>query len=126
MAELGAEVDAVGPTLKIMSAVATKWVEGYAQEGGWYRVDRAQRTLEAWVANMEDDPEQPLEQALGIVRRSHETLLKDMAEGFTAALVDSAWSTPRALHQTSIFPELVEPCGSRVRTVSVRRETGRW
>ena len=114
MAELGAEVDAVGPVLKKTPAVATKWVESYAQEGGWYCVDRAQRTLEAWVANMEDDPEQPLEQALGIVRRSHETLLKDMAEGFTAALVDSAWSTPGALHQTSIFPELVEPCGSRV------------
>jgi hypothetical protein len=114
MAELGTEVDAVRPALKKTPTVATKWVEAYAQDGGWHRVDRAQRTLEAWVATMEDDPEEPLEQALALVRRNHEALLRDMAEGFTAALVTSAWATPGALHQTSIYPELVKPCGGRV------------
>ncbi len=47
MAELGIEVDTVRPALKKIPAAATKWVEAYAQEAGWYRVDRAQRTLEA-------------------------------------------------------------------------------
>ncbi len=114
MAELGAEVDTVRPVLKQMPAAATKWIEAYAQEGGWHRVDRAQRSLEAWVAAMEDDPEEPLEQALALARRNHEALLKDMAKGFTAALTASAWATSGVLHQTRIYPELVESCGGRV------------
>lgn len=114
MAKLGVEVDAVRPELKKTPAVATKWVAAYAQEDGWHRVDRAQRTLEAWVATMEDDPEEPLEGALALVRHDHETLLKDMAKGFTAALSASAWTTPGTLHQTSIYAELVEPRGGRV------------
>ena len=114
MAELGVEVDAVRPGLKKASSAATEWIDAYAQDGGWHRVDRAQRTLEVWVATMEDDPEEPLEQALALVRRNHEGLLKEMAKGFTAVLTASAWATPGALHQTSIYPELVEPCGGRV------------
>ena len=114
MADLGAQVDEVRPGLKKTPTVATKWVEAYTEEGGWHRVDRAQRTLEAWVAAMEDDPEEPLERALALARRNHEALLKDMAKGFTAALTTSEWATPGALHQTGIYPELVEPCGGRV------------
>jgi PglZ domain len=114
MAELGAEVDAMRPQLKETPTDAAKWVEAYAQEGGWYRVDRAQRALEAWVATMEDDPEEPLERALALARRNHGALLEDMAKGFTAALTASAWATSGALHQTRIYPELVEPCGGRV------------
>ena len=114
MAVLGTEIDAVRPALMKMPAVATKWVEAYAQDGGWHRVDLAQRTLEAWVATMEDDPEEPLERAVALVRRNHDALLKDMAEGFTAVLVTSAWATPGVLHQTRIYPELVEACGGRV------------
>ena len=90
MAELGAEVDAVRPALKKTPTVATKWVEAYAKEGGWHCVDRTQRTLEACVATMEDDPEEPLERALALVRRNHEALLKDMAEAFTTAVVTNA------------------------------------
>ena len=114
MAELGTEVDGVRPELKNMPAVASRWVEAYAQDGGWHRVDFAQRTLEAWVATMEDDPEEPLERALALARRNHEALLKDMAEGFTAALTASEWATPGAFQQTNIYPELVESCSSRV------------
>jgi len=114
IAELGTEVNAVRPALKKTSTVATKWVEAYAQEGGWHQVDRIQRTLEAWVATMEDDPEEPLELSLALARRNHEALLKDMAEGFTKALTVSEWTTPGVLHQTCIYSELVEPCGGRV------------
>ena len=114
MAELGAEVDAVRPELGKTPAVADAWVEAYSQEGGWHRVDRAQRALEAWVASMEDDPEEPLGQALTLVRRNHDALLEEMAGGFTQALTASAWATPGALQQAHIYPELVKPCGSRV------------
>jgi len=114
MAELGAQVDAVRSGLKKPPAVATQWVEAYAQEDGWHRADRAQRTLDAWIATMEDEPEEPLERALTLARRNHEALLKDMAKGFTAALTASAWTTPGALQQTQIYPELVESCGGRV------------
>jgi hypothetical protein len=114
MAELGAIVDTVRPVLERTPPVATQWVESYAEEGGWHQVDLAQRALESWVAGMEDDPEEPLERALLLTRRKHEALLKDMAKGFTAALEASSWATPGVLHQTSIYPELVEPCGVRV------------
>ena len=53
MAELGAAVDTVRPALEKTPAVADAWVEAYSQEGGWHRVDLAQRALEAWVASME-------------------------------------------------------------------------
>ena len=114
MAELGAEVETVRPALKKTPVAATKWVVAYTQEGGWYRVDRAQRTLEAWVATMEDEPEEPLERALALARRNHEALINDMAKGFTDALIASSWATPGMLHQSHIYPELVEPCGGRV------------
>ena len=114
MAELGATVDTVRPALKKMASVATQWVQAYAEEGGWHQADRAQRSLESWVARMEDDPEEPLERALALARRNHEALLKDMAKGFTAALTASSWATPGALHQTRIYPELVEPSGGRI------------
>jgi len=114
MAELGAEVEAVRPALKKTSDVASKWIAAYAEEGGWHRVDRAQRTLEAWVATMEDEPEEPLERALALARRNHEALINDMAKGFTASLTASSWSTPDILHQSHIYPELVESCGGRV------------
>jgi hypothetical protein len=114
MAELGRAADNVRPKLKNTHCAATKWVQAYAADGGWFRVDRAQRTLEAWLARMEDDPEEALERAIGVVRRIHEALLKDMAKGFTEALVASGWTTPDVLHQTRIFPELVEGRGARV------------
>lgn len=114
MAELGAAVDAVRPALKKIPPMAAKWVEAYAKEGGWYRVDQIQRELEAWVATMRDDLEEPLERALSLARRNYEDLLNEMAEGFTRALTDSAWAIPGVLHQTHVYSELVEPCSGRV------------
>jgi len=114
MAELGTAVDQVRPLVKKASGTAARWVEAYTAQDGWYRADRAQRALEHWVANMEDEPEEPLERALGVVRRNHEALLKEMSRGFTQALVDSSWAIPGVLHQTRIYSELVESRGGRV------------
>ncbi len=116
MAELGHEVARVRPLLKKGNGTPKAWVEGYATD--WYRVDLAQRALESWVAKLDDEPEPALEKALGLVRRNHEALLKEMTQGYTAALSAAGWSVGGVLHQTRIYPELVEPAagkaGSRV------------
>lgn len=112
VAELGREVARVRPLLKKTSGSPAAWVETYATD--WYRVDRAQRTLEAWVAKLDDDPEPALEQAVGLVRRHHEALLQDMADGWAKALIGAGWSAGDALHQTRIYPEHVEPVLGRV------------
>ncbi|MBM4118988.1 PglZ domain-containing protein, partial [bacterium] len=112
MAELGREVGRVRPLLKQTAGTPKSWVEGYAID--WYRADLAQRALESWVAKLEDEPEPALEKALGLVRRNHETLLKEMTEGYTAALAAAGWSVSDVLHQTRIYPELVESVRGRV------------
>lgn len=114
MANLGCEITRIRPLLKHAGADATKWVEGYAQAGAWFEVDRAQRHMEAWLASMNDEPESPLEQALGQLRRTYETLLNDMATGFTQALSDCGWSIKGVLHQTDIYPTRVQGAGGRV------------
>lgn len=110
--ELESEVARVRPLLKGANGTAKSWVEGYAND--WYRADLAQRALESWVAKLEDEPEPALEEALGLVRRNHEALLKEMTQGYTAALAAAGWSVTGVLHQTRIYPELVEPVRGRV------------
>lgn len=112
MAELGREVVRIRPLLKKGNGTPRSWVEGYASD--WYRADLAQRALESWVAKLEDEPEPALEKALGLVRRNHEALLKEMTQGYTAALAAAGWSVSGVLHQTRIYPELVEPVRGRV------------
>lgn len=112
MAELGSELARIRPLLKKGDGTPKSWVEGYASD--WYRADLAQRALESWVAKLEDEPDPLLEKALGLVRRNHEALLKDMAKGYTAALAGAGWSVSGVLHQTRIYPELVESLRGRV------------
>lgn len=112
MAELGREVARIHPLLKRSNGTPKSWVDGYASD--WYRADLAQRALESWVAKLEDEPEPALEKALGLVRRHHEALLKEMTQGYTAALAAVGWSVNDVLHQTRIYPELVEPVRGRV------------
>jgi hypothetical protein len=111
-AELGLEVDRIRPLLKRGDGSATSWVERYASD--WYRADLAQRALESWVSKLEDEPEPALEKALALVRRHHEALLKDMTAGYTTALVSAGWSVSGVLHQTRIYPDVVEPIRGRV------------
>ena len=112
MAELGQQVARVRQQLKKTAGPPKSWVDAYAAD--WHRADLAQRALEAWVAKLEDEPEPTLEKALGLVRRSHEALLQDMTNGFTSALAGAGWSVGGVLHQTRIYPELVEPVRGRV------------
>jgi len=85
-----------------------QWVDGYARrDNGWYRLDQIQRKLEAWVAQMDDEPE--VEQALWVIRRQYEETLRKMAEGFTEVFKQAGWSISGILPQTRIYPEVVEP-----------------
>jgi hypothetical protein len=112
MAELGRELARIRPALAKMGTDPAKWFAAYTATDGWHRADALQRRLEAWVAKMDEEPE--AEQALAVVRQEHEQLLRTMANGFAKALGESAWIVPGALHQTRVYPEVVETMGGRV------------
>ena len=112
MAELGRELEKVRPALGKTNGNPAKWVEAYAAEDGWFRVDALQRRLETWVAKMDEEPE--TEQAIAVVRREHEELLKKMAEGFAKVLGEAAWTIPGVLPQTRVYPDVVQSMGGRV------------
>jgi hypothetical protein len=83
---------------------ANAWIGAYAAKDGWFRLDQAQRRLEAWVANLDDEPE---ERPLGVVRGVYEDTCRAMADGFTKALIAAKWSVSPSLHQTRIYSEIV-------------------
>ncbi|NNE17110.1 MAG: PglZ domain-containing protein, partial [Myxococcales bacterium] len=112
MAELGREIENVRPALAKAPSDAAKWVHSYAAEDGWFRGDALQRRLEAYVAKMDEEPE--AEKGFAVVRREHEELLKKMADGFATVLSSSRWTVPGALHQTRIYPDVVQDMGGRV------------
>ena len=112
MAELGREIEKVRLALGKIDGSPAKWVQTYSDQDGWFRVDELQRRLETWVAKMDEEPE--TEKCLAVVRREYEELLKKMADGFTRVLREAGWAVPEALHQTRIYPEIVQTMGGRV------------
>ena len=112
MAELGWEIERVRPALGKINGNPAKWVQAYSSEDGWFRVDELQRRLEAWVAKMDEEPE--TERALAVVLREHEELLKKMTHGFAKVLGEAGWTVPGAVHQTRVYPEVVQTMGGRV------------
>lgn len=104
MAELGSVAMKVRKAVDKTAADAAAWLDAYVSKEGWFRLDQAQRRLEAWVANLDEEPE---ERPLGVVRRAHEDTCHAMAEGFTKALVKAGWTVPGALHQTRVWSEVV-------------------
>jgi hypothetical protein len=109
MGELGLEIERVRSAVLQVGADAEKWVAAYACDGGWHQADALQRRLEAWAAKMDEEPE--TEKALSVIRREHEELLRKMADGFSRALADAAWAVPGVLHQTRIYPDVVQTMG---------------
>jgi hypothetical protein len=104
MAELGNLAMEVGKAVNRTAGDAAAWLDAYVAKDGWFRLDQAQRRLEAWVANLDEEPE---ERPLGVVRRAHEDTCHAMAEGFTKALVKAGWTVPGAIHQSRIWSEVV-------------------
>jgi PglZ domain len=104
MAELGSLGVAVRAAVSKAVGNANAWIDAYASKDGWFRLDQAQRRLEAWVANLDDEPE---ERPLGVVRGVYEDACRAMADGFTRALVAAKWTVSPSLHQTRIYSEVV-------------------
>jgi hypothetical protein len=104
MADLGRLCVAVRSAVGSASGDVSTWVDAYTSNNGWFLLDQAQRRLEAWVANLDDDPQ---EHPLGVVRSVYEDTCRAMAEGFSKAIVNSNWTVPGFLHQTHIYGEVV-------------------
>ncbi|MDC3956920.1 PglZ domain-containing protein [Polyangium jinanense] len=105
MAELGSVATLVRAAVHKASGDANAWIEAYTAKDGWYRLDQAQRRLEAWVANLDEEPE---ERPLGVVRRAYEDTCHAMAEGFVRALVKAGWAASGgSLNQTRLWSEVV-------------------
>lgn len=106
MAELGDVAVRVKAAVGNTSGDAAAWLDAYVTQAGsgWFHLDEAQRRLEAWVANLD---EEPAERPLAVVRRAYEDAVHVMAEGFTKALAKAGWAVPGALHQTRIWSEVV-------------------
>lgn len=104
MAELGNVATEVRKAVNKTSGEAAAWLDAYVSNDGWFRLDQAQRRLEAWVANLDEEPE---ERPLGVVRRAHEDTCHAMSEGFIEALGKAGWTVPGALHQTRIWSDVV-------------------
>ena len=108
MAELGSAANVVSSELPKVGTDPKAWIAAYTAApsdgpNGWYRLDQAQRRLESWVANLDEEPE---ERPLGIVRRSYEDACHAMAEGFTMALMKANW-VAASMHQTHIYSDIV-------------------
>lgn len=54
MAELGSLAISVRAEVNSFRGDANVWVAAYTANAGWYRLDHAQRRMEAWVANLAD------------------------------------------------------------------------
>jgi hypothetical protein len=109
-AELGREIVRIDGELTKALTSAAAWVSAY--EAGWFEVDRLQRRLDTWIAQLDDEPE--AERAIAVVRLAHDELLKRMAIGFAKALEQSGWSVTGVLPQTSVYPDAVQTGGGRV------------
>jgi len=72
MAELESVAMQVRAIVNKTSGNAAAWLDSYTSKDGWYRLDQAQRRLEAWVASLDEEPE---EHPLGVVRRTYEDAL---------------------------------------------------
>jgi PglZ domain len=107
MAELGQKIASTKNELTKATSEPSRWITAYAAEGGWYLVDALQRQLETWLARMGTEPE--TEQALGLVRREHDELLKKMAQGFSESLAAQHYGVTGILHQTHVYSDVVSP-----------------
>ena len=109
MAELGSVARSTLAAISKIQTDANAWVEAYAAPdrgdgGGWYRLDLAQRRLEAWIANLDDEPD---EHPLAVVRRAYDDACRKMADGFSRAVAKADWNLSRPLHQTRIYSEVL-------------------
>ena len=104
MAELGRLCVTVLGAVAKAGADVNAWIDAYTSNDGWFLLDQAQRRLEAWIVNLDDDPQ---ERPLGVVRGAYEDTCRIMADGFTKAMVRANWTAPNFLQQTHTYGEIV-------------------
>jgi hypothetical protein len=104
MADLGRVAAVVRAEVGTMTGSALAWIEAYTRTDGWYRLDLAQRRLESWLTQLDEDC---AEAPLGVVRRAYDEACRVMAEGFTKALVKAHWNTTGVTHQTHVYDDAV-------------------
>ena len=117
MAELGSAVEQTCSALSKFKGEPAAWVAAYGSKGGWAEADAMHRRLETWVAHMSDEPEG--EEALAVVKREHEELLKAMAERYTEALRAADWVVEGPLPQTRVFAQAVDLSAGRTAYILV-------
>jgi hypothetical protein len=105
MAELGHLAVQVKAAVGKTSGDAATWLEAYTQSGRLVPPRPGPAPLEAWVANLDEEPE---ERPLAVVRRAYEDAVprdgRGLHQGARQGRVDGA---RRSLHQTRIWSEVV-------------------
>lgn len=104
MGELGKQCVVTSTAVSKVGGDPKFWIDAYTAKNGLFQLDQAQRRLESWIANLDDDPQ---EHPLAVVRSSYEDASGAMAEGFTRALERSNWTISAPLHQTQIYSAIV-------------------
>ena len=105
MVDLGLVAGAACATIAKANGNAALWVDRYVSTGedGWFRLDRAQRGLEAFLVSVEDQID---EKAVAKIRAVYENAVRRMTEGFVKALQKADWSVPGVLQQTRIWSDV--------------------
>src|SRR5260370_33248033 len=94
MAGVGPVATQLGGEVKAANGDVGRWFERYTAPDGWYRLDQAQRRLEAWMTKLDDTQERPL----GVVRRAYEDTCHLRAERFAQAWPAPGGTVPRPPH----------------------------
>ena len=107
MVDLGQVAEAACTTIAKANGNVALWVDRYVStdDDGWFRLDRAQRKLEAFLVSVEDQID---EKAIAKIRGVYENAVRRMTEGFVKALQKADWSVPGVLQQTRIWPDVVD------------------
>lgn len=105
MARLGIETSRVAQALKKTPGRPEGWIQAYASTDGWHLMDRAQRSMESWIASLADEP---LEAPLTKVRGDYDETCGKLASGFTRSLEEAGWSVDGVMHQTGFFDKMVQ------------------
>lgn len=106
MVDLGLVAEAACASMAKANGNAALWVDRYVSTGddGWFRLDRTQRALEAFLVSVEDQID---EKAIAKIRAVYENAVRRMTEGFVKALQKAEWSIPGVLQQTRIWSDVV-------------------
>jgi hypothetical protein len=106
MIELGLVAEAACATIAKANGNPATWVERYVStaDDGWFRLDQAQRRLEAFLATVEDEID---ERVVAKIRGVYENAVRRMTEGFIMALQKADWTVPGVPQQTRIWPDAV-------------------